>query len=557
MTDSSAHQSNPEDNFTPSGDDPSVIFEVGVVPPDAGKQKQALFAKVWNLQNELRGGLDGWDFKNYILGFLFYRFIGDAFANYIDEQNGVERGTPSDDPRRYRNLADTEVEEWKADLVEEKGFFIYPSQLFINVVKTAKANEDLNEDLVRVFKDIEASSVGTASENDFKHLFIDLDINSPKLGHTPAQRNQKLSNIITKIAELDFDFSDSLIDLLGDTYEFLIGQYASHAGKAGGEFFTPQEVSTLLTKLTTADHTDHTDLKVYDPTCGSGSLLLKFAKEVGKEKIQHFYGQEKNPTTYNLARMNMFLHGISYHQFDIANGDTLLHPGHLDVAPFDCIVANPPYSINWAGADNPLLINDDRFAPAGVLAPKSKADLAFVMHALYSLANDGTAAIVEFPGVLYRSGSEKKIRQYLIDHNFIDTIIQLPSELFFGTTIATCIIVLKKNKTDQKTLFIDASQEFVRETKKNRLTKENIQKIVDKVQDKEDVPYFARHVDNDEIKANDYALSVTEYIHAEELDTTIDIHELNQEIARIVEREQQLRVEIEAIITEIEQGSEV
>ena len=521
-------------------------------PGDSSKQKQELFAKIWDMQNELRGGLDGWDFKNYILGFLFYRFIGDDFAEYIDRQNGISKEAAADDPARYQNLKDSEVEDWKEDLVEEKGFFIYPSQLFENVVKKSKDNQDLNEELAQVFTDIEQSSAGTPSEDDFKNLFIDLDINSAKLGHTSAERNQKLSNIITSIAELNFDISDSLIDVLGDTYEFLIGQYASSAGKSGGEFFTPQEVSTLLAKLTVAGRANPTDLKVYDPACGSGSLLLKFAKEVGAENIQDFYGQELNPTTYNLARMNMFLHGVSYNNFNIFNGDTLLKPGHLDAIPFDCVVANPPYSIKWAGDDNPLLINDDRFSPAGVLAPKSKADLAFVMHALYSLANDGTAAIVEFPGVLYRSGAEKKIRQYLIDHNFIDTIIQLPPELFFGTGIATCIIVLKKNKKDQKTLFIDASAEFVRETKKNKLSDDNIQNIIQQFTARADEPFFARYVDNTEIKANDYSLSVSEYVAPEEIDNTVDIVELNTEIAAIVARQNALRTGLDLIIAEIE-----
>jgi type I restriction enzyme M protein len=526
--------------------DPSPIFE------SAGKQKQALFAKVWDLQNQLRGGLDGWEFKNYILGFLFYRFISDDFSNYIDEQNNIDKSVQSSDLRRYQNLSDAEVESWKPDLVGEKGFFIYPSQLFINVVKAAKSNQNLNEELAQVFKDIEGSSVGTASENDFKHLFIDVDINSPKLGHAPQSRNEKLSNIITKISELNFDFSDSLIDVLGDTYEYLIGQYASHAGKAGGEFFTPQEVSNLLAKLAIAGREDVSDLKVYDPACGSGSLLLKFAREVGQENIQQFSGQELNPTTFNLARMNMFLHGVPYDKFSLVNGDTLRHPGHLHDTPFDCIVANPPYSIKWAGSDDPLLINDDRFAPAGVLAPKSKADLAFIMHALYSLANDGTAAIVEFPGVLYRGGAERKIRQYLVDNNFIDTIIQLPPDLFFGTSIATCIIVLKKNKSENKTLFIDASLEFARKTKQNHLTLENIEKIISGFTSKQDEAYFARYVDNTVIKDNDYNLTVNKYVIAEEIDNSINIHELNLEIIEIVERENQLRSDINAIVATIE-----
>jgi type I restriction enzyme M protein len=520
----------------------------------ADQQKRELFARVWDLQNELRGGLDGWDFKNYILGFLFYRFISDDFAAYIDEQNGIKKKAPVDDPQRYANLSDKEVEDWKSDLVEEKGFFIYPSQLFSNMVRNAKDNPDLNEDLARVFSDIEASSIGASSEEDFKNLFIDLDINSAKLGHSPEERNKKLENIITKIAELDFSFSDSLIDLLGDTYEFLIGQYASSAGKAGGEFFTPQEVSTLLTKLTVADKKNPKDLKVYDPACGSGSLLLKFAREVGEENIQVFAGQELNPTTYNLARMNMFLHGIPYNNFNIVNGDTLVNPGHMDSAPYDAVVGNPPYSIKWEGDKNPILINDDRFAPAGVLAPKSKADLAFIMHALHHLANDGVAAIVEFPGVLYRGGAEQKIRKYLIDQNYIDAIVQLPADLFFGTSIATCIIVLRKNKKEQKTLFVDATHEFIKETNQNRLREEDIEKIVEAFKKRKDVPHFAQYIENDKIKENDYSLSVSEYVEAEDTTEEVDIDELNKELKQIIKREDELRSEIDKIVAEIEGG---
>ncbi|MGH7238339.1 MAG: type I restriction-modification system subunit M, partial [Candidatus Saccharimonadales bacterium] len=340
-------------------------------------------------------------------------------------------------------------------------------------------NPDLNETLSAVFKHIEASAKGTDSEDDLKGLFDDIDVNSNKLGATVSKRNERLVKILDAIGGLKLgDYQDNTIDTFGDAYEFLMTMYASNAGKSGGEFFTPQEVSELLARMTVVGKKSVN--KVYDPACGSGSLLLKFAKVLGRDNVRlGFFGQESNITTYNLCRINMFLHDINYEKFSIAHGDTLLDPKHWDDEPFDAIVSNPPYSIHWDGDANPLLINDPRFSPAGVLAPKSKADLAFTMHILSWLATAGTAAIVEFPGVLYRAGAEKKIRQYLIDNNYIDTVIQLPPDLFFGTTIATCIIVLKKSKKDNATLFIDASAEFVRSGNKNKLTEATRTKILD------------------------------------------------------------------------------
>ena len=346
------------------------------------------------------------------------------------------------------------------------------------------------------------------------------------------------------------NYKQNSIDAFGDAYEFLMSMYASNAGKSGGEFFTPQEVSELLTRIAVAGKTEVN--KVYDPACGSGSLLLKAAKILGKENVrQGFYGQEINLTTYNLCRINMFLHDIDFDKFDIAHEDTLVSPQHWDDEPFEVIVSNPPYSIKWEGDDNPVLINDPRFSPAGVLAPKSKADLAFIMHALAWLATSGTAAIVCFPGIMYRGGAEKKIRQYLIDNNFIDCIIQLPSNLFFGTSIATCIMVLKRSKSDNRTLFIDASGECVKVTN-NKLTEENIAKIVAAFVSRTDVDYFARCVPYDEIAGNDYNLSVSTYVEAEDTREVIDIVKLNAEIREIVAREQVLRDEIDKIIAEIE-----
>ena len=433
-------------------------------------ERAELHKTIWRIANDLRGSVAGWDFKSYVLGMLFYRFISENLTSYL---NDLERkaGSPDFD---YANLSDSDAEFGRAETVEEKGFYILPSDLFVNVRKNARHDSNLNETLSRVFKDIEGSALGTESENDIRGLFDDLDVNSNALSASVAKRNERLVKLLEAVGDLNLgNFSDNTIDAFGDAYEYLMTMYAASGGKSGGEFFTPQEVSELLARITVVGKTEVN--KVYDPACGSGSLLLKFAKVLGRDNVrQGFYGQEINLTTYNLCRINMFLHDINYEKFDIAHGDTLTDPAHWDDEPFEAIVSNPPYSIKWDGDANPLLINDPRFAPAGVLAPKSKADLAFTLHILSWLAVNGTAAIVEFPGVLYRGGAEQKIRQYLIDNNYVDAVIQLPPDLFFGTTIATCIIVLKKSKHDNKTLFIDASTEFVRSGNKNKLTPENV-----------------------------------------------------------------------------------
>jgi type I restriction enzyme M protein len=452
----------------------------------------------------------------------------------------------------YANLSDEKAENAKEIILEEKGFFIYPSELFQNIQKRVASDTNLNETLEKIFKNIESSANGTPSESDLKGLFDDIDVNSNKLGASVPKRNELLGKLITAIGDLKLgDYNDNTIDIFGDAYEYLMTMYAANAGKSGGEFFTPQEVSELLTKIAVLGKKEVN--KVYDPACGSGSLLLKFAKILGKENVRNgFFGQEINITTYNLCRINMFLHDINYEKFNIALGDTLLDPKHWDDEPFEAIVSNPPYSIKWDGDANPLLINDERFTPAGILAPKSKADMAFVMHCLSWLATDGTAAIVSFPGVLYRGGAEQKIRQYLVDNNFIDAVIQLPADLFFGTSIATCILVLKKNKTCNKTLFIDATNEFVRGNAKNKLSQDNQKKILDGYEKREDIDYFARLVDNSEIATNDYNISVSSYVAQEDKSEVIDIIKLNEEIKSIVERENKLRAEIDEIVEEIE-----
>lgn len=511
-------------------------------------ERAELHRTIWAIADEMRGSVDGWDFKSYILGMLFYRYISENITTYI---NKGEWETGNKD-FNYADLNDAQAEGIREEMVNVKGFFILPSQLFENICKTCDADLNLNMTLEGIFSAIENSAKGTASEDDFKGLFADLDVNSNKLGATVIKRNEKLVKLLRGIESMKLgDYQDNTIDAFGDAYEYLMGMYASNAGKSGGEYYTPQEVSELLTKLATVGKSEVN--KVYDPACGSGSLLLKAAKILGKDNVrQGFFGQEINLTTYNLCRINMFLHDIDYDKFDIACEDTLLSPQHWDDEPFEVIVSNPPYSTKWKGDDDITLINDPRFAPAGVLAPKSKADLAFIMHSLSWLAGNGTAAIVCFPGVMYRGGSEKKIRQYLIDNNYVDCIIQLPDNLFFGTSIATCVMVLKKAKKDNCTLFIDATKECVKVTNSNKLTEENIQHILDIFTDRKDVQYLSKLVANDEIAKSEYNLSVSTYVEQEDTREKVDIVKLNAELAEIVSRENVLRAEIDKIIKEIE-----
>ena len=512
------------------------------------QQREELHRAIWSVADDLRGSVDGWDFKQYILGIMFYRYISENLQSYINKGEHESGNTSFD----YANITDDQAEEARQGLIQEKGFFILPSELFCNVRKRAPHDENLNETLEKVFKHIEESASGTESENDFAGLFADIDVNSNKLGATVAKRNEKLTKLLNGIGDMKLgSYEDNTIDAFGDAYEFLMSMYASKAGKSGGEFFTPQDVSELLMKLAT--HGKKQVNKVYDPACGSGSLLLKAAEVLGKENIRNgFYGQEINITTYNLCRINMFLHNVDFDKFNIACEDTLISPQHWDDEPFDVIVSNPPYSIKWAGDDNPLLINDPRFSPAGVLAPKSKADLAFIMHSLSWLSTNGAAAIVCFPGIMYRGGAEKKIRKYLIDNNFVDCIIQLPDNLFFGTSIATCIMVLRKNKDDTNVLFIDASNEFLKATNNNRLEENNIERIVEAYGERKDVDHFLTVASYESIKENDYNLSVSTYVTKEDTREEVDIVKLNAEIDEIVAKEEVLRVEIKKIIAEID-----
>lgn len=513
------------------------------------QQREELQSKIWKIANEVRGAVDGWDFKQFVLGTLFYRFISENFANYIEA---------GDKSINYADISDENIsDEIKREAVKTKGYFIYPSQLFCNVQKTAATNPNLNTDLKNIFDAIENSANGTASEKNLKGLFADFDTTSTRLGNTVESKNSRLAAVLKGVAELDFgNFENHEIDLFGDAYEFLINNYAANAGKSGGEFFTPQNVSKLISKL--AMYKQKTVNKIYDPAAGSGSLLLQARKQFEEHIIEEgFFGQEINHTTYNLARMNMFLHNINYAKFNISLGNTLIDPQFGKDKPFDAIVSNPPYSVSWIGSDDPTLINDDRFAPAGVLAPKSKADFAFVLHALHYLSGKGRAAIVCFPGIFYRGGAEQKIRKYLVDENFIETIISLPANLFYGTSIAVNILVLSRNKADTKIQFIDASGEdfFTKETNNNILEDRHIDRIMDIFDTKEDVKYIAKSIDIREIAANDYNLSVSSYVEVKDTRSKVDINVLNEEIRNVVSRQSELRTEIDNIISQIDKAA--
>lgn len=508
------------------------------------EQRAQLQSQIWQIANAVRGSVDGWDFKQYVLGTLFYRFISENFAAYIEG---------GDESVHYAKLSDAVITDAiKDDAIKTKGYFIYPSQLFANISANANDNPNLNTDLAAIFSAIESSANGYPSEPDIKGLFADFDTTSNRLGNTVVDKNTRLAAVLKGVAGLSFgNFEDNQIDLFGDAYEFLISNYAANAGKSGGEFFTPQSVSKLIAQL--AMHKQDKVNKIYDPAAGSGSLLLQAKKHFDKHIIEDgFFGQEINHTTYNLARMNMFLHNVNYDKFNMALGNTLIDPHFGDDKPFDAIVSNPPYSVKWIGSDDPTLINDDRFAPAGVLAPKSKADFAFVLHALSYLSSKGRAAIVCFPGIFYRGGAEQKIRKYLIDNNYVETVVSLAPNLFFGTSIAVNILVLSKHKTENTTQFIDASKLFKSQTNTNILTDEHIAQVMQTFDSKDEVEYFAKSVTHDAIAKNDYNLSVSAYVEAEDTREVIDITKLNAELKTTVAKIDKLRSEIDTIVAEIE-----
>ena len=514
------------------------------------QQRAELHRTIWKIADDLRGSVDGWEFKSYVLGTLFYRYISESIVEYINRLQ-AEAGIDDFD---YTLMDDADAEEGRKMVVEEKGYFILPSQLFANVAKNADKNENLNETLSQAFRAIEASAQGQASEDDLRGLFGDFLVDSTSLGRTVTKRNELLAKVLKAVNNMNLSdkLTDNTIDAFGDAYEFLMQMYAANAGKSGGEYFTPPAVSELLARLCTIRNQNIR--RVYDPACGSGSLLLKFAKTIGKSNQNlQYYGQEINPSTYNLCRINMFLHGISFDNFDIELGDTLIEPKHLDM-DFDAIVSNPPYSIKWEGEDNPILINDARYAPAGILAPKSKADLAFTMHMLHHLSESGVAAIVEFPGVLYRGGAEQKIRKYLLEHNAVDAVIQLPANLFFGVGIATCIIVLRKGtKTDNSVLFVDASNEFEKEGNKNYLRTKHQDRIAEAIEKREDEQYFCRLVKNEDIIKNDCNLSVSSYVEQPDTREKIDIAEVNEELKNVVAEVNKYRQQVDDIVKSLEE----
>ena len=513
------------------------------------REREEVHRAIWAIADQLRGAVDGWDFKNYVLGTIFYRYISERLTDYIN-LNQQAAGIENFD---YSKMNDSDAETARESLVPEQGFFILPSELFCNIKDSAKSDNNLNMTLEKVFRNIENSTKGTPSEEKFTGLFADFDVNSSKLGKNVETRNERLRKLLDGVADMNLN-SDRNIDALGDSYEYLMSMYASNAGKSGGEFFTPADVSELLTRLGTVGKNYIS--KIYDPACGSGSLLLKIRKILGDESVGEFYGQEINFTTYNLCRINMFLHGIAFDRFNIANEDTLIHPQHWDFQPFDLIVSNPPYSISWKIDNNSTLINDPRFSPAGVLAPKSKADFAFIMHSLSWLDSNGTAAIVCFPGIMYRAGAEQKIREYLVENNFIDSVIQMPDNLFFGASIATCILVMKKNKSDNKILFMDASDECIKSINNNRLSHENISRIVEAFTKRENIKDFCRVVDCEEVKREDFNLSVSTYVAPRDSREKIDISQLNNEIISIVQHVNTLRDEINNLIQEITQNEQ-
>ena len=518
------------------------------------QQRAELHKTIWKIADELRGSVDGWEFKSYVLGTLFYRYISENIADYINRLQ-AEAGIEGFD---YAEMSDEDAEEARELLIADKGYFIVPSQLFVNVAKNADKDENLNETLGATFRAIEASAQGQDSEDDLRGLFGDFLVDSTSLGRTVSKRNELLAKVLKAVASMDLgaSFTEHTIDAFGDAYEFLMQMYAANAGKSGGEYFTPPAVSELLARICLVRNTNIN--RVYDPACGSGSLLLKFAKTVGKINPNlQYYGQEINPSTYNLCRINMFLHGVNFENFDIQLGDTLIEPKHLDLVKeihgFDAIVSNPPYSIKWKGEDNPILINDERYADAGILAPKSKADLAFSMHMYHHLSESGMAAIVEFPGVLYRGGAEQKIRKYLLEHNAVDVVIQLPANLFFGVSIATCIIVLRKGtKTDNHVLFVDASDCFEKEGNKNYLRPQHQDQIVEAIEKREDEPYFCRLVSNADIIANDCILSVSSYVEQPETRGKVDIAKVNAELENVVIAVNHYRQQVDDIVKLLE-----
>lgn len=492
-------------------------------------QKKILEQQLWNIANTLRGKMNADEFRDYILGFIFYKYLSermDIYANSILKADKIKYKDIKENSKQGKEY----IEAIREESLEKLGYFLKPSELFSEVAKRGNSDKEedesnfILEDLQKILTNIQQSTMGTESEEDFDHLFEDMDLNSTKLGKTPEARNTIIAKVLSHLDKIDFKLDHTELDVLGDAYEYLIGQFASGAGKKAGEFYTPQEVSKVLAKIVT---TGKQKLKsVYDPTCGSGSLLLRVAKEV--KEVSNFYGQELNRTTYNLARMNMILHGVHYRKFDIKQEDTLEHPQHIDKT-FEAIVANPPFSAQWSA--NPLFTSDDRFSQYGKLAPASKADFAFVQHMVYHLAENGTMAIVLPHGALFRAGAEQHIRRYLIeDKNYLDTVIGLPANLFYGTPIPTCIMVFKKcRETPENILFINAAEYFERGTQ-NTLRQEDIDRIIDTYRNRKEVPKYSSLATLEFIAENEYNLNIPRYVNTFEEQEKVDITAVSKQL---------------------------
>lgn len=496
-------------------------------------QLQQLQKQLWNIANTLRGKMGADEFRDYILGLIFYKYLSEKVMTSANQELEGE-GVVFSDLDRENEIHQEYLDALKQESLQNIGFFLEPQQLFHSIALRAKAEEFILDDLIEILKAIESSTQDADSAEDFAHLFEDMDLTSTKLGNKVSDRNELISKVIIHLDEIDFDLANTESDVLGDAYEYLIGEFASGAGKKAGEFYTPQTVSTLLARIVTLGKMRLRS--VYDPTCGSGSLLLRVKREVGDE-VDAIYGQEMNRTTYNLARMNMILHDVHFSKFDIKQEDTLIRPQHIGLK-FDAIVANPPFSAKWSA--DPLLMNDPRFKSYGKLAPSSKADMAFVQHMLYHLDESGTLAIVLPHGVLFRGSSEGVIRQHLIEKlNVVDTIIGLPANIFYGTSIPTCVLVLKKNREQaDNILFIDASNEFEKQKNQNKLLPKHLDNIVAAFENRQDIEKYAKVASLDEVKANDYNLNIPRYVDTFEAEDEIDLD-------AIVKQLQALEVEIQ------------
>ena len=497
-------------------------------------QLQQLQRQLWNIANDLRGKMGADEFRDYILGFIFFKYLSEkaiTFANELLKDEGMVE--------KYNELDESNpdhaelIEGIKENSVDEVGYALSPSQLFHSLAERGRQNQFILDDLAETLRAIERSTLGAESEDDFANLFEDLDINSTKLGNNANDRNELISKVLTHLDNIDFDLSNSESDVLGDAYEYLIGEFASGAGKKAGEFYTPQTVSTLLAKIVTQGKDRLRS--VYDPTCGSGSLLLRVKREV--KDVDMIFGQEMNRTTYNLARMNMILHDVHFAKFDIKQEDTLTRPQHIDMR-FDAVVANPPFSAKWSA--DPIYLQDERFSRYGKLAPSSKADMAFVQHMLHQLDEQGTMAVVLPHGVLFRGSSEGVIRQYLIEKmNVVDTIIGLPANIFYGTSIPTCILVLKKNRTHTgDILFIDASNDFEKQKNQNKLLPEHLDKIIDAFTHRQNIEKYAKVATLQEVKDNDYNLNIPRYVDTFEAEDEIDLNAIAQQLKELEQQSQ-------------------